>query len=465
MVLPGTGVTNFPVPGSTINFGSLTTGSPNDYRALHAYDAANDAWLFIPKPVNGCFDQNDATCRQVRINWTPTSTDGTYYSLGGNDVHLAADDPNAPVTVVHEIGHAIMDDVYNDAFPSAPNCSPHSIQGTSSAGCAWTEGWAEWFPATVYNDPFYRWPNGASLDLENASWGNGWGQGDTTEGRIAGSLIDITDFANEASWDRYGEGFSGLWFTFTHHVNTTLSSFWASRAGDGFNVSDAAALADLYQNTVDYTFRDPLADYVPLVRPTPTPHNFGFNTNTIYWSVVAVRPSGTDYDLTLFDDRAQTVNLGSSAFGGSTIDFMAVDSNRRALGDYYPRAFVFSGAGSYGVQLAQGAQILSAATSTPVTMGSADIVAVRDTFLTAGVAVTISVTPANAGQDPELLLMGDDPANAATFIRSRGSAVAASVIGAAGAAETLTYIPTVTGWYGVVVTNKSGSGTYTLTRN
>jgi hypothetical protein len=452
-------------PGVTINFGSLTSGDPNLFRGMHAYDEANDAWLFIPKPVNGCFDQNDSTCRQLRINWAADSTDGTYYSPGGNDVHLAANDPNAAITVVHEISHAIMDDVYNDAMPSSPNCNPHSIQGTTSTGCAWVEGFAEWLPAQVYNDPFFRWPSGASLDLENESWGNGWGNGDSTEGRVAGSMIDITDSTNEATWDRYGEGFSNLWFTFTHHVSNTFAAFWASRAADGFNEADTGALADLYQNTIDYGFRDPLGDYAPLSRPTPTPHNFSYNTNTVYWSVVAVRPpAGADYDLTVYDDRNQTVFLGSSAYGSSTIDFVAVDSNRRALGDYYPRVNQFAGSGTYTVQLAQGASVLNTGSST-VSMGSANVVLVRDAFLTAGVPVTLSVAPTNVGQDPELFLMGDDPASSGTWVRGRPNALASSSGNGPGVTETITFTPTISAWYGVVVTNKQGSGNYTLTRS
>ncbi|MEN3358235.1 MAG: hypothetical protein V7637_2217 [Mycobacteriales bacterium] len=462
----GTGVTSDIAPGSTLNLGGLTSGDPTLMRGLHAYDEADDAWLWIPKPVNGCFDQNDGSCRQLVVNWAPDSVDGTYYSTGSNDVHLAADDPNARNTVVHEIGHAIMDDVYNDAFPAAPNCNPHSIQGTSSAGCAWTEGWAEWFPSTVYNDPFFRWPSGASLDLENASWGNGWGEGDTTEGRIAGAMIDITDGANEPTWDRYGEGASGLWFTFTHHISNNLAQFWASRAADGFNTADSGALADLYQNTVDYGFRDPLGNYAPLNRPKPTPpHNYSYNSTSNYWSVVGLRPpAGSDYDLQVWDDRAQTVFLGSSAFGGSTVDFVAVDSNLRALGDYYPRVQFFAGpGGQYQVELAQGTSILNGG-SLAVSMGSGNVVNVQDTFLTAGVPATFSATPSNGGQNPELFLMADDPANPASFVQGRPSAAAVSTGGGAGAAEHVTYTPTRTGWFGLVLVNAAGSGTYTLTR-
>ena len=85
-------------------------------------------WLWIPKPTNLCIDQDDASCRQLKINWAPDSTDGTYYSLGGNDVHLAADDPNSQILVAHEIGHAVMDDVYNDASPP-PELQPAQHPG------------------------------------------------------------------------------------------------------------------------------------------------------------------------------------------------------------------------------------------------------------------------------------------------------------------------------------------------
>jgi len=461
-----TGTTSDVPQGSTLNLGSLTAGDGTMQRGLHAFDEANDAWLWIPKPTNVCFDQDDAGCRQLVINWGPSSTDGTYYSTGSNDVHLAADDPNAAMTVVHEIGHAVMDDVYNDSFPSAPSCNPHTITGTTSTGCAWTEGWAEWFPATVYNDPYFRWPSGSSLNLEAQGRGDGRADGDTTEGRVAGALIDITDYAYDGYWDSYGEGSANLWSTFMRHVDNTFGQFWSSRASDGYNVADAGALASVYQNTIDYGYREPLGVYAPLNRPTPSPaQNYGYWTTTNYWSAVAVRPAaGADYDVALYDDRGQGAYLAGSTYGGSYIDFVAVDSNLRAMGDYYPRASAWAGTGNYAIELAHGSVVLNTGSST-LTMYSGNVVAVRDTYLTAGVPVTLTVTPTNSGQDPELFLMGDDPANSATFVRGRASASATAASYGSGAAETLTYTPTRTGWFGVVVTNKVGSGNYTLTRS
>jgi len=447
-------------PGSTVDKGNLTTGDPALARGLHAFDEVNDAWMWIPKPHNLCFDQDDSSCRQVKVNWAPDSTDGTYYSLGANDVHLAADDPNAAITVVHETGHAIMDDVYNDAFPPAPSCNPHSIQGATSQGCAWTEGWAEWFPATVYHDPFFRWASGASLNLETPGWGNGWSNGDATEGRVAGAMIDLTDSTNESPWDRVSEGPIPMWNVFMANISNTFGQFWGQRAAAGGNVSQSA-LATLFTNTIDYGFRDPMANYVQLSRPSPiTPHNFSFNTTTSFWQVVALKPnSGSSVDLSLFDNFSMTTLLKSSVASGNTIDFIAIDSNRRPLGDYYPRV---NGSGGYVTELAQGSTSLPVG-SQSFTMGSSDVAVVRDVFMSAGQKNTIRVVPSNSGQNPSLFLL-TSTSSSSTWVKSRAQSTKAAFSNGPGASEVFTFTPAVSGWYGVVVLNQAGSGGYTLKR-
>ena len=452
-------------PGVTINLGSRTSDAASS-RALHAFDEADDAWQFIPKPANTCWDQKDSVCRQMKINWAPDSTDGTNYNPTTNDIHLTADDPNVAMVVVHEIGHAVMDDVYSDAIPSPPGCNPHpQINVSSSTGCAWIEGFADWFALAVYHDSSLHLQSGPNFNMEDPSWSDRLARGDTVESRVAGAMLDIQDPTNELVWDRSSDGFTNLWFTFTHHVNQTFASFWNSRIADGFNVSDTGALASVYQNTIDYGFRDPLPDNQLLGRPVATPHNFSMNTTTADWSVVAVGPAvGSDVDVVVYDDRAQTQMLAGSIGGIDVIDFVAIDTNRRPLGDYYPRVTDFSGGNVYNIELAQGRNILSQASSQTVHM-TADMVAVRDTILFAGVPVTISATPSTAEQNPGLFLMGDDPNNATTFVRSRFSAVASGAVNGPGVAESLTFTPTITGWYGVVITSQHGRGDYTLTRS
>jgi hypothetical protein len=460
--------------GTTTDFGALQPGRNEEMRALHAYDSANDAAAWTP---GDCWDARDTDCRQIRINWTPTSTMGTYYCTeeGGdacpreNEVYLMAADPDAPSVVVHEIGHAVMDDVYEDNYPATPNCNPHEIQRVTSAGCAWSEGFAEWYPASVYDDPFFRWPDGNAMNLEDPTWGTaGWGQGDQVEGRVAGAMIDISDSGNENEqpWDVYGEAPAGnLWSTFLGHRSATFAEFWRHRAADGFNTADADARSSVYQNTIDYDFRNPLRNYTPLTRPMPqqgTPHNYHYDTTTPFWSVVAVRPEGnSDQDLWVYDDRAQTQSLAASVVLGNGVDFVAVDSNRRPLGDYYPRVSRFTGGDGYRIELAQGSGLLR--DSEQIIMGAGDVVAVRDTVLTQGEETTITVTSSDGGQNPELFLMGSTD-DQSTWVRPRSSAVASATGGGAGAAERVTFTAPATGVYGVVVVNRTGAGTYTLAR-
>jgi hypothetical protein len=95
-------------------------------------------------------------------------------------------------------------------------------------------------------------------------------------------------------------------------------------------------------------------------------------------------------------------------------------------------------------------------------MGTSDIVVVRDLFLSTSVPTTVRVVPSNGTQDPELFLVGSNPADSTTWVRSRGFALASSSTGGPGAAEQLSFTSGTDDWYGLVLTNKAGSGTYTI---
>ena len=236
------------VPGSaTREIGWLQPGDPTHHRGAHAFQAVSDAWNGTP---GACWDLT-GSCRPVVVNWSPGSTTGPSYSRSSNQISLPAGGPDSRHVVVHEAGHSIMDDVFDDAYPSTPNCNPHWITVTSSQGCAWSEGFAEWFPAQIYNDPYYRWSDGSSLNLETPTWDTaGWANFDSVEGRVAGALIDLADAKNEG-FDTYSEGMYNIWSTFQKHNSPTFRSFWNSRAADGFNVGTSPRSA-LHQNTIDY---------------------------------------------------------------------------------------------------------------------------------------------------------------------------------------------------------------------
>jgi len=457
----------------THNFGYLQPGDPKYHLGLQAFDAVNDFWNWKP---GSCWDANDTAvnCKQLVVNWRWDSAVGTYYDPSLKQVFLMADDPKARIVTVHEATHAVMDDVYEGAaIPGAGG--PHSIQTASNVGMAWVEGFAEWAPAMVYNNPIFAWADGSTLNLETPKWGSvGWSTGDTTEGRVAGALIDLSDAANEAAWDRLSEGNvpGNIWKTFLGpaigppRVQKSFKDFWTHRTSDGYNVAATGGLASAYQNTIDIKFRDPLSNYTPVLRPHPyAPHNFSFNTSTNYWSVIATRPSpGVDHDLKLFEDVNLTTLLASSQAFTSTVDFIAIDSNKKALTDYYPQVYQAALIGSCRVELAQGSSSLLANSSQTVVMSGTNVAAVRDTFLSSGATVTIKVTPTVASQDPELFLMRSTSGQPATYVRSRAQAYKTSAAAGPGLAEMFTFVVPASDWYGVAIINKAGSGNYTLQR-
>ncbi|QKW10287.1 hypothetical protein HUT18_31650 [Streptomyces sp. NA04227] len=241
--------------GATADFGDVQPAAAELMRGVQAFDTINSAWDFQAK--GECWDTEDGTCRRAVVNWEPDSTSCCWYDLQEDAAYISAATPDLPVVVLHEFGHGLMDDVYENAFPNSPNCSPHSLHRASSPGCAWTEGWPTYYAATVLEDPTFRWETGATLDLENATWGTSfpgrvWEDGDTVEGRIAGSLIDLVDASRHEKDDTCSEDPMGpLWDTFVHHVSGTFEEFWQHRTADGHDVG-TSALTCLYYNTVDY---------------------------------------------------------------------------------------------------------------------------------------------------------------------------------------------------------------------
>ncbi|MEJ3750273.1 hypothetical protein WEI85_44320 [Actinomycetes bacterium KLBMP 9797] len=231
---------------STREVGWLQPGDPTHHRGAAAFQAVSDAWNGTP---GACWDMVSA-CRAVVVNWAPGSTTGNSYNPDSNQISLKASAPDWPHTVVHETAHSIMDDVYNDQMPSAPNCNPHFIKKVSSAGCAWVEGFADWLPTRIYNDHSYRGSTG-TVNLETPTWDTpGWDNFDRVEGRVAGALMDLNDSTNDG-FDVVSEGMDAIWLTFQWHNSSTFHQFWNQRAGDGFNVGQTAR-STLHQNTIDY---------------------------------------------------------------------------------------------------------------------------------------------------------------------------------------------------------------------
>ena len=179
------------------------------------------------------------------------------------------------------------------------------------------------------------------------------------EGRIAGALIDLSDNANEAPWDRYGEAeaygaeYEEIYATNIIQVSDTLSEYFiADRPGEGD--TGYLARAAIFANTIDYTHRDPLTNNAELTRPTLSVAPSRTTTPTTpppATGAVSRSAAPTTTTCVCTTTRRCRVLLGSSSAGSSTIDYVLVDSNRRALGDYFPRAQLWSGSGQYSIGL------------------------------------------------------------------------------------------------------------------
>jgi hypothetical protein len=445
------GSANFLVAdGASVELGYFAPCDHAFDRLLWVWDTAYKAAQWTP---GHCWDMLDTVCTYLTIFWSPCSTEGTFYA--GGEVHLSADTPTRPASVLRQIAHSVMDDVYEGFYPSTPSCSPHSLSRRSSYGCAWVEGFADWYASEVLHDPV-----AIGNRLDSPTWGlTTVDPGDAVELMVGSALWRVADSVVNG-YDKYGEGMDNLWYTFVHHRSTGFGEFWNQRIADGFNNEDTGALGSLYQATIDYGFRDYLVDYTSQSRSVaePWPHLFSMDTANPYWSVVAAAPARTeDLILTLFSDRSLTPTsyLAGSNLPDRAIEFIAIDSLHRPGAYYYPRVDKLSGEGPERIIFAQGSNILFGGTSQDITV---DIAAVRDVQLTAGVPATITLRPGDPYADGELYLLQSD---AMHTIRTRSEALVAADSQGQGGWESFTYTPTTSGWYGLVVISK-GTGPFTL---
>lgn len=202
--------------------------------------------------------------------------------------------------------------------------------------------------------------------------------------------------------------------------------------------------------------------FLAVPEPEVEKHKFKYTARTTYWSVVATSPVTADTDLRLFSDRPQTDQIGHSLVSGNVTDFIAVDSNHRPLAQYFPRVETHSGNGAYSVQLAQGTDTVGA-TPAEVEMKSNEIVAVRDTLLTAGETYRFTLTPGSALMDADIFLMDSLPLTPDTWVKSRVESLH-SGHAPAGEPVVMQFVAPRTDWYGLVIVREGVNGTYDLVR-
>jgi len=146
-----------------------------------------------------------------------------FWALINPHVYIAQNSLISVDTIVHELGHHVMWNKTGQWLWYEFNCFDHDIFSQESIQCAWSEGWADFFAIAVNGDicydkdvgPCTGVPDQDKYDLENHTrndpnaLGSWWGDG--VEGRVAGTLYDLMDSANESPWyDNSSWGFDPI---------------------------------------------------------------------------------------------------------------------------------------------------------------------------------------------------------------------------------------------------------------
>ena len=256
--------TTYTIDGKTLNnastrrssilfYGNTQASDTEGFRAAYwVFDSINEGWKFYKNSFTDDLSK-------VLVNWTDNfGTGSVFYRYPGNQPDakiVIAGIPHTgnthgaesfPDEILHEYGHFIMHSVYKNNNSSYPptNCpSPHSIQVKSGAGCAWSEGWANFVAAEVSSSPDLLF-SGFSHPV-NIETRVGFDSGTSTEGNVAAALWDIHDSGVESE-DNIRGGSSKIWDSFDDpkedgetHVATNVLEFRDDWNDNGYESLDS----------------------------------------------------------------------------------------------------------------------------------------------------------------------------------------------------------------------------------
>jgi hypothetical protein len=201
--------------GVVLDFGdeaaSTDTEAPSVWSTLNlAWNHSVTAGGFDPGKIDGCF---------------PAS--GTFFN---GSINIAADDVDGPDSITHEYGHGVMARAYSGGDPSPGGAHGFGDCGQNQA-LSWSEGWATAFMLTLRQDGRYNWSEGDGGRAIEA-FSSSCQTGESSEGRVAAALLDMTDSANDTNGGSLNLGRNG-----------------ASDSNTGNTVAMATMLRDTLQST------------------------------------------------------------------------------------------------------------------------------------------------------------------------------------------------------------------------
>lgn len=264
--------------------------------------------------------------------------------------------------------------------------------------------------------------------------------------------------------------------------NPASTPYWAGRSSSIFELPTdtshefTAPVSDWYGVVVfNNSPGSPSGSYVLRVQDSPvalasaacqawtsSPRMFGFTQGLVYWTGVAVNPSGADdKDIAVYTDPGGIGYPLASSQGTVGTDFVVGDFNHNPTGTYYSRVSYGAATASYVTDWESGTDAVYVGTDVTGTVGGGaggcGLIQVSDVFLTEGQSYRFLLLTGGAA-DIRMCLFRN-PSDG-TYWAGRGSAEFE-----AGNADGRTYTAPASDWYGVVVFNNSpGSpaGNYTL---
>lgn len=265
--------------------------------------------------------------------------------------------------------------------------------------------------------------------------------------------------------------------------NPAAAPYWAGRSAAVFELQAGtsreftAPASDWYGVIVFNNAEGPpsAGSYVLRVQDSPTtlasaacqtssisPRMFSFTQGVVYWTGVAVNPSGSDdKDITVYADPGGAGTPLASSQGTVGTDFVVGDFNHNTTGTYYSRVSYGVPTASYVTDWEGGTDIIYPDSEVSGSVGGGSggcgLIQVWDVFLTEGEQYEFLLL--NGGSADIRVSLFRNPSNEA-FWGGRSSAEFE-----AGNAEAYLYTAPADDWYGVVVFNNSPgspSGSFTL---
>ncbi|MBI4789943.1 MAG: hypothetical protein HY782_23160 [Chloroflexi bacterium] len=259
-------------PDGTLDFSSIWPVGAVNIEALWIFQDLRRGWEYMLGQTGSSPGSATARWQTLQNTLSPCTSGSCFYAApGGPYIFIAHSDTISADTVIHELGHNYMYNASGYWLWNDPACLfGHNIRSATSLACAWSEGWADFFPLVANGDACYDFgrgpctgtPNSDHYNLETHSRNDtpqSFAWGDAVEGRVAGALYDLLDYTNDG-YDQIGFGFAPIW-NVVKVAPVNFWSFWSYWKTRGYEKH--YALQSIYQNTIDY-------DTAPSISNLPT---------------------------------------------------------------------------------------------------------------------------------------------------------------------------------------------------